>query len=59
LFLGFGVGVLGFAPQPQTPKPQSPIPNPQFLFYFDKISDVLKFNYSFYFDKINKMKDNT
>jgi len=29
--LGFGVGGLGFLPQPPIPNPQSPIPNPQVL----------------------------
>jgi len=30
VFGGFGCGVWGAAPPPQTPNPQSPIPNPQF-----------------------------
>jgi len=31
--LGLGVGVCGYRPQPQTPNPQSPIPNPQVISY--------------------------
>jgi len=32
--LGFGVGGWVLGPKPQTPNPQSPIPNPQYYFYF-------------------------
>jgi len=43
LGLGFGVWVCGYGPKPQTPNPQSPIPNPQFV--------LVKFNNLIYENK--------